>query len=83
MMTEGAGPNITPINFNGLWSMIGFSIYMFEGIGILMPCMQACECPEKFDEILVYSVITIIVSQMIYGTIAYIAYGNMELQMIT
>lgn len=39
MMTDGVGPNIVPINFNGLWSMIGFSIYMFEGIGILMPCM--------------------------------------------
>jgi amino acid permease len=33
------------VNTRTLWSMVGYSIYTFEGVGILMPCMQACECP--------------------------------------
>jgi hypothetical protein len=50
----GRGPDPTPswlvLNSSGtVWSTLGFSAYMFEGIGILMPVMQACDCPEIFD----------------------------------
>ena len=61
-----------------MWSMVGYSIYTFEGVGILMPCMQACECPEKFDQILQSAVTTIAAMFIIYGGVAYAAYGNME-----
>ena len=80
---EGFGPNIKPINFNGMWTMVGFSIYTYEGIGVLMPCMQACESPEKFEKILTAAVATVTVALSIYGTIAYLAYGEMKEQMVT
>jgi proton-coupled amino acid transporter len=40
------GPGIVPLNTNELWSMVGFSCYAFEGIGVVMPIMSACDCPE-------------------------------------
>ena len=36
---DGFGPQIKPINLSGMWTMVGFSIYTYEGIGVLMPCM--------------------------------------------
>ena len=72
-----------PINYKGMWRMVGFSIYVFEGIGILMPVMQACECPEKFDKILIAAVATLTTAFCTFGTLSYLAYGNMKQQMIT
>ena len=46
------GPGITPINELEYWSMVGFSVYTYEGIGMLLPIMNICECPEKFDKIM-------------------------------
>ena len=58
--------------------MVGFSIYTYEGIGVLMPVMQACESPQKFEKILVAAVFTVTVVLSIYGVIAYLAYGEMK-----
>mmetsp|Transcript_18703 Transcript_18703/g.28655 ORF Transcript_18703/g.28655 Transcript_18703/m.28655 type:complete len:158 (+) Transcript_18703:1038-1511(+) len=80
---EGLGPGVEAVNTTNMWSMVGFSIYTFEGIGILMPCMQACECPEKFNKIQVAAVMTVTISFIFYGSLAYLAYGNMEAQMVT
>ena len=32
-----------PINHDSYWNMIGFSFFMFEGIGTVMPVMNACD----------------------------------------
>jgi len=83
IIDEGLADTIVPINYKGMWSMVGFSIYVFEGIGILMPVMQACECPEKFDKILIAAVATLTTAFCTFGTLSYLAYGNMKQQMIT
>lgn len=80
---DGFGPNIKPINYSGMWTMVGFSIYTYEGIGVLMPCMQACERPEIFEKILIAAVATVTVAAAIYGSVAYLAYGEMKEQMVT
>jgi len=80
---DGLGSGLVPVNTSSMWSMVGFSIYTFEGIGILMPCMQACECPEKFNSIQIAAVATVTGTFVVYGTLAYLAYGNMEEQMVT
>ena len=72
------GPDITLINTSGMWTALGFSIYTFEGIGILMPCMAACECPEKYEEIWIWAVVTVIGAFFIYGSTSYLAYGNIN-----
>ena len=66
-----------------MWSTIGFSIYTFEGIGILMPCMQACDCPEQFDKILLLAYAAIVLMFIVYGELAYFAYGMNQTQQIT
>lgn len=71
---EGIKEDIAPIGASSV-SFIGYAIYTFEGIGTLMPCMQACECPEKFEEIVIYAIATITVILISYGTLNYLALG--------
>ena len=74
--SEGLGDNLVMINTNNMWSTVGFAIYTYEGIGILMPVMQACECPEKFDKILSAAIITLTIAYITFGTICYFAFGQ-------
>lgn len=60
-----------------MWSMVGFAIYTFEGIGVLMPIMQASDCPGQFDSILVLALLTITVVFIVLGLAGYCAFGNM------
>ena len=78
LANSGLPEGLVAVNTAGMWTNVGFAIYTFEGIGILMPCMQACEVPEKFDKILISAVITVTAMFLIYGTTAYVAYGNMK-----
>ena len=78
LSTMGLPNDLQAINTSGMWTNVGFAIYTFEGIGILMPCMQACEVPHKFDKVLIAAVITVTAMFLVYGTIAYVAYGNMK-----
>jgi len=78
LISEGLGPDIVPVNYEAMFSALGFAVYTYEGIGIIMPCMQACECPENFDYIYGAGIATITVIYLFYGTILYLAYGNMK-----
>jgi hypothetical protein len=39
--SNGYGPGIQIFDFNGFWTTLGFSVYAFEGIGVIMPVMEA------------------------------------------
>ena len=80
---EGLGAGIVAVNSKSMWSTLGYAIYAFEGVGILMPVMQACECPEKYDKILVAALVTLTLAFVVYGTMSYLAFGNMKEQMVT
>lgn len=43
---DGISDTVIPINYNLFWNTIGFSSYVFEGIGCVMPIMAATEKPE-------------------------------------
>ena len=43
---KGPGPGFIPFNYSLYWSMVGFSVYCYEGIGVVMPIMATCSCPE-------------------------------------
>lgn len=72
---QGLAEHLQLVNTSNMWSMVGFSIFTYEGIGILMPVMQACECPEKFDQILVAAIMTLTVAYIIFGNVCYMAFG--------
>ena len=48
LFTDGLGPQIEAYKPSGALTFLGMAIYSFEGIGVVMPIMHACECPEKF-----------------------------------
>lgn len=70
------GPGILPINHSELWSMVGFSCYAYEGIGVVMPIMSACDCPEKFDKILFYALLTLTLVYCLFGNFCYLVIGT-------
>ena len=63
----GFGPGLVAMNHDSYWSMVGFSIYAYEGIGVVMPIMNNCACPEKFDKILLYAIMTLTVVYIFFG----------------
>jgi len=73
---ERFGPEIVAINYDSYWSMIGFSCYAYEGIGVVMPIMSACECPEKFDKILFYALLTLTVLYICFADLCYLILGK-------
>jgi solute carrier family 36 (proton-coupled amino acid transporter) len=54
---------------------LGFVVYAFEGIGVVMPIMQTCATPEKFNRILIAGVGTLTVIYIAFGTLCYFTYG--------
>ena len=56
--------------------MIGFACYSYEGIGIIMPVMEVCECPEKFDKILTIAFIVLTTTYVFYSNFCYAVLGD-------
>jgi len=78
----GISPNIQPIS-NNYPIMISFSIYSFEGIGIVMPIMQTTAVPERFGTILIAAITTLIVMYLIFSMTTYLTFGDQTGQFIT
>jgi amino acid permease len=57
-------------------SMVGFSCYAFEGIGVVMPIMENCDCPEKFDKILFAAILTLTFFYVLFGEWCYLVIGD-------
>ena len=55
---------------------LGFAIYSFEGIGIVMPVMHACDNPEKFNYIFVAAMITLTVIMVAFAELCYFTWGS-------
>jgi proton-coupled amino acid transporter len=60
-----------------LWlDMIGFSVYAYEGIGVILPIMDITEKPEQYPKILMAVLVTVMVSYVGFGWFCYFIYGN-------
>lgn len=78
------GPNLLAINYGDYWGMIGFSVYTFEGIGCVMPIMEKCACPEKYDKILIAAIATLTFMYIMFSEFSYLMLGsNITHQFIT
>ena len=81
---DGFGPGIEPMNYKSYWSMVGFSVYTYEGIGVVMPIMSNCACPEKFDKILFYALMTLTLIYCFFANFCYLVLGsNIDRSFIT
>jgi len=56
-------------------SFVGFSIYSWEGIGVIMPIMEATAKPEDFGRMLFYCIGTLNIFYFILGDMCYFFLG--------
>ena len=56
--------------------MVGFSCYAYEGIGVVLPIMSVCDCPEKFDYILIATFVTLILVYISFAELCYLTLGT-------
>ena len=75
VQTEPA-PGIEFLNSEGWLNTLGVTVYCFEGIGVVMPIMATTEKPERFNEMLVYAYVTLIVVWVIFCEVCYFAWGS-------
>jgi len=62
---------------------MGYSIYVFEGIGLVMPIMQACDSPKNFDGVFQKAVASICLLILVNGIVNYAAFGQETTQLAT
>ena len=81
---DGIGPNNEFVNDSGVWNTLGFSIYCYEGIGVVMPVMATCDDPKNFRKIVSYAFATLITVYCTFGLICCLAFGsNMNESIVT
>ena len=66
------------INKDRYWDMLGFSFYMFEGIGAVMPVMSACNSDAKrhFPYLIAAALSTLCTIYILFSEICYYCFGN-------
>lgn len=66
------------INKSSYWDMIGFSFFMFEGIGCVMPVMNACDqrSKENFRYLLAAALGTLCTVYILFSELCYYTFGN-------
>ena len=64
------------LNESSYITTLGITIYCYEGIGIIMPVMAACEKPERFKEQIIYVFLTLVSFYLIFAETCYFAWGS-------
>lgn len=67
---------ITFLNSSGALNTLGFTIYCYEGIGIVMPVLATAENPKDFKRMITYAYITLIAFYLLFGEICVYSWGN-------
>lgn len=57
--------------------MIGFAVFSYEGIGVIIPIYDVCAVPEKYNQILFAVMSSVMVSYIAFGEFCYFIYGNL------
>ena len=73
---DGPGPDIVPYNPMGFWATVGFAIYSYEGIGIVMPVLAKAREPEEFNKSLVAAIVTLCALYVFFGELTSLTYGS-------
>eukprot|EP00347_Sterkiella_histriomuscorum_P012049 403370085 len=58
-------------------TMIGSSVYSYEGIGVILPLLEVTEKPELYPKILFYVLLTVMVLYVSFGEFCLFVYGNL------
>ncbi|RCH83230.1 neutral amino acid transporter [Rhizopus stolonifer] len=76
LSSMGIGPNVAPVNPNNFALMIGTATFSFEGIGLIIPIVEAMERPERFPFVVTLGMIIVCIVYILIGTLSYLAYGD-------
>jgi hypothetical protein len=71
-----AGPGWKAFNEDKYYIMISLAFYMFEGIGSVLPVMEASDAKENFNYLLGSALATLCFVHIIFSELAYYTYGN-------
>ena len=67
--------NLPKFDNKNYLTTVGFCIYAFEGIGVVMPIMQSCEKPDKFIYVLYAAILSLTLVYIFFGTFCCLSYG--------
>jgi proton-coupled amino acid transporter len=67
---------IEVINSKTFLNVVGFAVYSYEGIGIIIPVMDITENKEQFPKILLTVLTTVFLLYTFFGEFCYIIYGS-------
>lgn len=67
---------LVPINYDSYWNTIGFSFFMYEGIGGVMPVMSATKDREEFPTILAITLGFLTTMYICFAELCYYTYGK-------
>lgn len=65
-----------PINSEFFLEMIGFAVYSYEGIGVVLPVYEITERKKDFGGIFFAVMTTVLVSYVGFGEFCYFVYGS-------
>jgi amino acid permease len=71
-----AGPGWTAFNEDKYFIMICLAFYMFEGIGSVLPVMEASDAKDNFNVLLVSALATLCCVHIVFSELSYYVYGN-------
>lgn len=71
-----AGPGWQAFNENRYYIMISLAFYMFEGIGSLLPVMEASESKDNFNVLVGSALATLCCIHILFSELSYYTYAN-------
>ena len=83
LANSGWGEEISALNGDTWLTMIGSSIYAYEGFGTILPLLDVAEKPELFSRTLFYVLATVFSLYTSFGVYCYLIYGKETQTLIT
>ena len=59
-----------------MWTMVGFSFYMYEGIGGLMPLMAATKDKQAFPSLVMFVFAVLAAMHITFSLLCYYTFGS-------
>ena len=63
-------------NASGVMNTLGFTIYCYEGIGIVMPVLATAQNPQDFKRMVTYAYITLMAFFILFGEVCVFTWGT-------
>lgn len=77
LKNNGWGEGVVAVNYNTYFNMIGFAVYSYEGIGVILPIMDTMKDEKQFLNVLYVLLISVFLMYIIFGLFCYFVYGNL------